>query len=65
MDSIIIATSDQEELHLLKMLAEKMGLKNKVLTQEETEDWGLLQAMAETADDELVPLERVLKVLDE
>lgn len=40
-----------------------MGLKNKVLTQEE-EDWGLLQAMAETTDDELVPLEQVLKALD-
>ena len=65
MDSIIIATSDREELHLLKTLAEKMGLKNKVLTPEEKEDWGLLQAMAETADDELIPLERVLKALDE
>ncbi len=65
MDSIIIAASDEEDMILLKYLAKKMGLKNKVLTQEEQEDLGLIQAMAETADDELVPLEQIMKALDE
>ncbi len=65
MDSIIIAASDEEDMILLKTLAKKMGLKNKVLTQEEQEDLGLIQAMAETADDELVPLAQVMKALDE
>ena len=65
MDSIIIAASDEEDMILLKHLAKKMELKNKVLTQEEQEDLGLLQAMAETADDELVPLTQVMKALDE
>lgn len=65
MDSIIIAASDEEDMILLKSLAKKLGLKNRVLTQEEQEDWGLIQAMAETDDDALVPLADVMKALDE
>ena len=42
-----------------------MGFKNKVFFQEEQEDLGLLQAMAETDDDEAVPLDRIMKFLDE
>ena len=65
MDSIIITPPDEEGLALLKTLAEKMGYKNQLMTQEEQEDLGLLQAMAETTDDEIISLERVMKALDE
>lgn len=65
MDSIIITASNEEDMILLKSLAKKMGLKNKVLTQEEQEDLGLIQAMAEAANDELVPLGQIMKALDE
>lgn len=51
LNSIIIAASDEEDVILLKSLAKKMGLKNKVLTQQGQEDLGLIQAMDEIADD--------------
>ena len=35
------------------------------MTQQEQEDLGLLQAMAETTDDETISLEQVMKALDE
>lgn len=64
MNSILIQPENKKDLELLKTLLKKMKLPYKELTDEEKEDLGLLKAMSETADDENVPLENIMKFLD-
>jgi hypothetical protein len=45
MNGILISTDDKEEIKLFVALAKKMGIKSKVLSEEEMLDLGLLNAM--------------------
>ena len=50
---------------VLQFLAEKMGMKVKVLTEEDKEDIGLLKAMLQGRKEEYVEEEEVFKILRE
>ena len=47
MNGIIISTDDKEEIKLFVQLAKRLGIKSKVLSEEEMLDLGLLNAMKE------------------
>jgi hypothetical protein len=64
MNSIIVAPKSKKDLELLKSMLKKMNFDFRELNQEEKEDAALLNLMAETANDETVPIERVLNFLD-
>jgi len=65
MNSILISPENKKDLELIKSLLKKMKLNYKEFTDEEKEELGLLKAIAETANDKTVPLERVMNYLDE
>lgn len=65
MESLVISSADHKELELLKQLAEKMGLKAHLLSEEEKEDLGLLNAMLESKKEDYVDEDEVLKALRE
>lgn len=64
MNSIIVAPKSKKDLELLKLMLKKMNFDFRELNQEEKEDEALLNLMAETANDETVPIKRVLNFLD-
>jgi hypothetical protein len=47
MDAILISSKNKSDLDLIQKLVKKMGLQSKFLSDEEKEDFGLLQAMLE------------------
>ena len=47
MNGIIISTDNKEEIKLFAQLAKRLGIKSKVLSEEEMLDLGLLNAMKE------------------
>lgn len=47
MKTLIISSKNEKELTLLKYLAKKMGMKANVLSEEEKEELGLINAMME------------------
>jgi len=65
MNSILILPENKKDLELIKSLLKKMKLQYKEFTDEEKEDLGLLRAMAETENDETVPLDRIMNYLDQ
>lgn len=64
MDRVIISPRSKADMKLLLEIAEKMGFPAKILSEEEMEDWGLLQAMKESHDDEYVAKDRILEILN-
>jgi len=63
MDSIIITGKTKFDIELLAQLAKKMGLKAKVLSEEEKEDIYLLSLMSEARNTKLVSKETVIRNL--
>lgn len=47
MDAILISSNDKGDTDLILKLVKKMGLKSKLLTEIEKEDYGLVAAMLE------------------
>ena len=64
MNGIIISTEDKEEIKLFVQLAKRLGIKSKVLSEEEMLDLGLLNAMKEGQKSGYVSKEEIQKKLN-
>lgn len=65
MESFVIKPKNKTEFLLLAELFKKMKIENKVLTDEEQEDFGLLKLMKEADRTEKVSREKVFAKLSE
>jgi len=63
MNGIIISTDDKSEIKLFVQLAKRLGIKSKVLTEEDMLDLGLLNAMKEGRKSGYVTKEEIDKKL--
>ncbi|MCF8234078.1 MAG: hypothetical protein K9G67_06285 [Bacteroidales bacterium] len=54
MDAILVSSDNKGDTDLLLKLLRKMGLKSKVLSEEDKEDYGLVAAMLEADRNETV-----------
>lgn len=63
MDSIVINPKNKEELKLIEALLIKMGVKSKVLKEEEMEDLGLSILMKDVDRSDLVTEKEILSKL--
>jgi hypothetical protein len=61
--SLLISTENKDELIFLESLLKKLGIKSKMLTDEEREDFGLALLMKEADNDKTVSYEKVMKKL--
>ena len=64
MNGIIISTEDKEQIKLFVQLAKRLGIKSKVLSEEEMLDLGLLNAMKEGQKSGYVSKEEIQKKLN-
>jgi hypothetical protein len=64
MNGIIISTDDKEEIKLFVQLAKRLGIKSKVLSEEEMLDLGLLKAIKEEKNSGYVSREEIDKKLN-
>jgi hypothetical protein len=64
MNGIIISTDDKEEIKLFVQLAKRLGIKCKVLSEEEMLDLGLLKAIKEEKNSGYVSREEIDKKLN-
>ena len=63
MDSILIKPTKKGQLEFLKDMASKMGFDIAIISEEQREDVGLLKAMLESKDEEIVSNDMVMKKL--
>jgi hypothetical protein len=63
-NSILITPNSKSDIAVLKAIAKKMGFKAIVLTREQQEELGLLNAMLEGRKTRLIPKSTVLKTLN-
>lgn len=47
MDTILVSSDNKRDTNILLKLIKKMGLKSKLITEDEKEDYSLLKAMLE------------------
>lgn len=64
MTSILITPKSKSDIAVLKAIAKKMGFKATVLTQEQQEEMGLLNAMLEGRKSKLISKSVVLMTLN-
>lgn len=65
MEALVITSKSKNDLKLIFSLAKKLGLKSKIMTSEEKEEIGLLNAMLEADRNEKVSKESVMEILAE
>ena len=65
MKTAILSSESTSDLKLLLELANKLGLKTKILSDEHEEDIGLLYAIKEGMTGEFIDTEKFLKDLQE
>ena len=65
MKTLVISSNNEKELILLQYLAKKMGMKANVLSEDEKEELGLINAMLEGKKGDYVNESEVLKALEE
>lgn len=63
MKTLVITPENEEDLHFLKILLEKLDYSAKELTDDEIEDLALLRAIAKAKKGEYVVEEEIKKVL--
>jgi hypothetical protein len=63
MESAIISAKSKRDIQLLVSVAEKMGIKAKILSKEELEDFGMAKAITEGKTGEYVDTDEFLKSL--
>jgi enoyl-CoA hydratase/carnithine racemase len=63
MEKVLLNPSTKSELRLLLELAKKMGISGRVITSEEAEEIGLLNAMKEAENDKFVDEAEIMKIL--
>ena len=61
--ALLVSTENQEEMLFLESLLKKLGIKSKLLTDEEREDFGLGLLMKEVDTSKTVSYEKVMKKL--
>ncbi len=61
--ALLVSTENQEEMLFLEALLKKLGIKSKLLTDEEREDFGLGLLMKEVDTSKTVSYEKVMKKL--
>ena len=61
---LILSSESENDLDLIQQLARKMGLKSRLLSKEERENYGLLAAMLEADRDDKVSKESVFDLLN-
>ena len=64
MESAILTTTSKKDLELLLVLANKMGIKSKLLSREQIEDLGLRQAIKRGRSGKFIDTEKFLKNLN-
>lgn len=64
MESVILTTESKRDLQLLIFLAKKMGMKGKVLTEEQLEDLGLKNAIKKGRTGKFIDTKKFLKNLN-
>ena len=64
MESAIITTDSKNDLQLLLTLAKKMGIKSKLLTEEQLEDLGLKIAIDKGRTGKFVDTRKFLRSLE-
>ena len=64
MTAIILEGKSKSDFKLLIELSKKLGLYSKILTDEETEDLGLLKAMEEGRKTKFVDRSTIMKTLN-
>lgn len=64
MDTIILKTKNSKETRLIRRFADKMGIENKSLTEDEMEDMGMAKLMREADRTEYATREEVMSLLD-
>lgn len=65
MDAILVSSDNKGDTDLLLKLLRKMGLKSKVLSEEEKEDYGLIAAILEADRNETVDESRIIEKLNQ
>ncbi len=65
MESILITPSNRQDLELLTSIAQRMGLKTKLFTEEEKEALGMAYLINEADRGKTVSREEVMKKLEE
>jgi hypothetical protein len=63
MKTIIIEPKSTKELAFITEMLKRLGIKNKILTEEDREDLGLINAMEEGRKTKFVSRERIMKKL--
>ena len=63
MESLVISPNNKSDLDLLLKLTNKMGIDATLISDEEKEDYGLLKAMLDTDETELVSRDEIMKEL--
>ncbi len=63
MKTLVVTSDNDNELKVLKYLAEKMGMEAEVLSEDDKEDIGLLKAMLKGKQDDYVSEDEVLTAL--
>ncbi|MFW5705567.1 MAG: hypothetical protein ACOCX8_01070 [Bacteroidota bacterium] len=64
MQMLILSSESENDLNLIQQLARKMGLKSRLLSKEERENYVLLAAMLEADRDDKVSKESVFELPD-
>lgn len=64
MDTLILRTKNREETRLIQQIADKMGIENKSLSEEEMEDIGMAILMSEADRTKTVPEKEIMEILD-
>jgi hypothetical protein len=65
METLVLTSRSKKDLELINLIAHKMGLSSRYLSNNEKEDIGLLKAMLQADRGDKVNRESVIKILDE
>jgi len=63
MESAIITGKSKKDIQLLLNIAEKMGMKARILTKDDLEDIGMAKAISEGNTGDLIDTDEFLKTL--
>jgi len=65
MDTILVSSTNKRDTELLLKLLKKMGMKSKLLSETEKEDYGLLAAMLEADRNDIEDESVIMNKLNE
>ena len=64
MDTIILKTKNRTETRLIQEYAQRLGIENKSLTEDEMEDLGMTILLREVDRSQYASREEVMRILD-